>query len=128
MSVKVSITPALEMALTKIRAMEELSWPESCDRAALLILNEEEERSREVKRRAERIFSSRFMVQLNKSRKTFYNKGFTEGYKRGRADFEIWYYCSRCGGMMTMRPGGSDHEALIGYMKEHGWHHTRCPE
>lgn len=40
--------------------------------------------------------------------------------------YRIWYYCNVCSGEITMHPNGNDHKALIEYMKEYGWGHTKC--
>ena len=55
-----------------------------------------------------------------------FDDGKKEGHEQAREEFEITYPCSVCGKQMNMKPGGKDHMAMIGYMKEHGWHHGDC--
>ncbi|MEM3455277.1 MAG: hypothetical protein QXT72_01805 [Candidatus Micrarchaeia archaeon] len=68
----------------------------------------------------------------NKGLKEGYNKGYDyglkEGYTKGKEEWAIWYYCDVCGEKMYMKPNDNDHEAMIGYMKEHGWGHVKCHE
>ena len=52
--------------------------------------------------------------------------GKEEGYKCAKKKYGIWYFCSKCNGLITMLPNGPDHEALIKYMKQAGWSHVDC--
>lgn len=124
MSIKATITQALEMAIVKIRAAEDIDWVEACDRAAELITGEKEDRDREVKRVAERLFNARFMSQLNKARKKVYDNGYSEGYLKAVQDYRIWYFCSVCGKEITIKPKSNSHVAIIGYLKKKGWAHA----
>ena len=55
-----------------------------------------------------------------------FDDGEREGHEHAREEFEITYPCNVCGKQMNMKPGGKDHMAMIGYMKEHGWGHGDC--
>ena len=48
------------------------------------------------------------------------------GYEQGKNEHQIWYSCVVCGERINMSPNSSDHKAMIGYMREHGWAHTGC--
>jgi hypothetical protein len=51
-----------------------------------------------------------------------------EGYNHAKRDHQIWYYCSVCQEPINVEPNSDSHKAMMGYMKEHGWGHTRCHE
>ena len=77
-------------------------------------------------------------VKLPNLEKLSYENGYKRGLKEGKdlgeklgyyeaeRNFKITYPCSKCGKPMEMRPGDDDHKAMIGYMKEQGWHHGNC--
>ena len=53
--------------------------------------------------------------------------GYKLGYDEAERRFKITYPCSKCGKPMSMLPGEDDLKAMISYMKEHGWRHSKCP-
>ena len=55
-----------------------------------------------------------------------YEEGFNEGWRQAKDNYKIRYPCSRCGELTSILPNSREHEAMMGYMKEHGWHHTEC--
>lgn len=55
-----------------------------------------------------------------------YEKGHHDGFNDGSNTWGIWYYCTKCGEMIFIEPESNSHKAIIGYMREHGWGHTRC--
>lgn len=48
-------------------------------------------------------------------------------YNQAVKDYQIWYFCSKCGGRINISPNGQSHKAVIEYMKEKGWSHQSCP-
>jgi hypothetical protein len=48
-------------------------------------------------------------------------------YDQAVKDYEIWYYCAKCGGKITISPNSKSHTAVIEYLKEKGWSHQTCP-
>jgi len=53
-------------------------------------------------------------------------EGYDEGFKKARKKYEVWFYCSVCGKKITIFPNSESHKEMVGYMKEHGWHHASC--
>ena len=53
-------------------------------------------------------------------------KARMSGYDQGKREHQIWYFCDVCGKRINMSPGGNDHKAMIGFMKERGWQHDEC--
>lgn len=51
---------------------------------------------------------------------------YQNGFMAARILCEVKYKCSRCGGTLVVN---SDEEkrAIAGYMKEHHWGHSSCP-
>lgn len=97
----------------------------------LLDMNSKEFDDR-VNKEAERRHRSRFLTQLNKARSTIdtagYNRGFSEGYRKGTKDREIHFYCDICGETIIALPDSDSHRAIIRYMKEHRWAHAACQQ
>ena len=128
--VKVGIPRELYIALLRIQVSNDLDWEGACRRAAILLDENSRKFMKLVRSEAERLYSSRFMQQPNKARKSIaeeaYNKGYRDGYERGRLDYAIWYYCAVCGEKIYVRPNSNSHMAIIRYMKEDRWGHTTC--
>jgi CRISPR/Cas system-associated protein Cas10 (large subunit of type III CRISPR-Cas system) len=61
-----------------------------------------------------------------KEYKQGYNAGYEKGNNKATDEWQIWYYCSVCGEPIDFSPNSNSHEALIEYMKEHGWGHSKC--
>ncbi|MFG1449598.1 MAG: hypothetical protein AAE983_03025 [Thermoplasmataceae archaeon] len=55
-----------------------------------------------------------------------YEEGWSDGFDEAIEDYRITYPCSVCGKPIEMMPGDNDHKAMIGYMKEKGWAHSKC--
>lgn len=53
-------------------------------------------------------------------------KRVQQEYDKGADDYEIWYYCARCGEKIIISPNSRQHKAVIEYMKEHRWGHKNC--
>ena len=63
---------------------------------------------------------------LHTDAKQIREAAWEEGYNEAAEDWQICYYCSICGKPIPMQPNSDSHKAMIGYMKEHRWGHTRC--
>jgi hypothetical protein len=72
------------------------------------------------------------MTKVNKSRKTWTKKGYSEGhrkgYEKGVKEYRITYPCCVCNEDLVMLPGGKDHEATKKFLREAGWGHGKCHE
>ena len=55
-------------------------------------------------------------------------KALDIGYGRGKKAWQVWYPCNVCGEPIVIKSNGDSHQALMGYMKEHGWGHNACQE
>ena len=66
------------------------------------------------------------MSKVNKSRKTWTEKGYKQGYKKSEAEHKITYSCSVCKGQLIMKPGENDHIAMKKMMSDAGWAHSSC--
>lgn len=120
MSVKVTIPEELEMAITRLRARENLSWQEACNRASMILADFEQA----VESGAQRIYKSRFMTEMNKARRSIFN----QGYMKGVEEYRVWFFCAKCGGEITLKPKSKAHYDVIKYLREKGWKHAQCPK
>lgn len=66
------------------------------------------------------------MLSYENGRKRGYDEGWSEGFDEAIEDYRITYPCSVCGKPVEMMSGDNDHKAMIGYMKEKGWAHSKC--
>jgi len=55
-----------------------------------------------------------------------WSSGYDGGYDKGRREHQIWFFCAICRKRINITPNSNIHEALVGYMKEHGWAHKEC--
>jgi len=92
-SVKASIPRELYMAIVRLQAAENLDWDEACLRAVDLLDKNGGEFKHAAELEAQRIYKSRFMSELNKSRKTLYKMGYNEAMQIERFTVP----CSTCG-------------------------------
>lgn len=51
---------------------------------------------------------------------------FSRGYRQGKKDWGIWFYCAVCGKPIMIRPNSEGHEAVIELFKMNGWGHSSC--
>ena len=65
-------------------------------------------------------------VKLPRLEKLSYENGLKRGFDEAVDDYKIAYPCSVCGKPIEMMPGDNDHKAMISYMKEKGWAHSKC--
>ena len=133
-SVKTEIPWPLHIALIKLQASEEVSYEEACLLASKFLDTNSETFRKEVEREIMKHDRSQLMSSINKSKKTWtekgrkkgYNEGYRDGYSKGTTDFKITYPCSICGNELGMKPGAKDHEAMKGLMRQAGWAHSTC--
>jgi hypothetical protein len=109
---------------------------EECVKAAALIEEGGERYREDVRAEANRIYKSRHMTEQNKSKNTWYQKGYDEGVTDGKAAgyevsknvFQITYPCSSCRGDLVLTRNGEDTRSAIEYLKSQGWRHKQCDE
>ena len=68
------------------------------------------------------------LLELQKDFTAAYEKAEKNEYKKAEGDWSIWGYCTICGEALYILPNDNAHNALIDYMKEHGWGHKKCLE
>lgn len=132
--VKVEIPWELNMAIIKIQAVEELEFKEACIHASKLLDVNGGEFQRAIETKVNNIKKGLVLSEVNKSKKTWrekgYKKGYDEGmrngYQRGVVDYRIAYTCAVCGKELIMKPKANDYEAMKQLMKQAGWAHGDC--
>jgi hypothetical protein len=135
-SFKSTIPWELHIALIKLQGRLESTYEEACIRASQLLDINGDMFEKAVADETRKIEKGMFMSKVNKSRKTWtdkgYKKGFGEGrkqgYKEGMADYKITYSCNICNGELVMKPGENDHNAMRKMMSDGGWGHASCHE
>ena len=124
----------LHISLIKLQGRLESTYEEACIRASQLMDINSTEFEKAVKDETRKIEKSQVMSKVNKSRKTWTDKGYKkgygeghrQGYKKGVAEYKITYPCSICGGELVMMPGNKDHVAMKKMMVNGGWAHSSC--
>ena len=135
-SFKTTIPWGLQIAVIKLQGRMESTYEEACIRASQLLDPNSKEFEKVVADEVSKIEKSQIMSKVNKSRKTWtekgYKKGFSEGhrqgYRKGEAEHKIVYSCSVCNGELVMKPGENDHIAMKKIMSDAGWAHSSCHE
>ena len=133
-SFKATIPWEFHIALIKLQGRMEGTYEEACIRASHLLDPNSKEFEKAVADETSKIEKSQIMSEVNKSRKTWtekgYKRGFSEGhkqgYRKGVAEYKITYNCSVCNGELVMKPGENDHIAMKKLMSDAGWSHSRC--
>ncbi len=133
-SFKTMIPWGLQIALIKLQGRMESTYEEACIRASQLLDPNSKEFEKAVADEVSRFEKSQIMSKVNKSRKTWTEKGYKrglseghkQGYKKGEAEHKITYSCSVCNGELVMKPGENDHIAMKKMMSDAGWAHSRC--
>jgi hypothetical protein len=129
----------LRQCIVRLMAEKDLDWTPACEAAAILLDGNGKAFKNELQSRANDLYKSRFMSEMNKARGTMkneaqletiksYNKGWSEGFAAGKTKYEIAYRCSICDKPMTMVPMGEDHKAMVQLMFDKGWGHKACHE
>ena len=125
-SFKTTIPWELQIALIKLQGRMESTYEEACIRASQLLDPNSKEFEKIVADKIRKIKKSQIMSKVNKSRKTWTEKGYKQGYKKGEAEHKITYSCCVCNGELVMKPGENDHIAMKKRMSDAGWAHSRC--
>jgi len=133
-SFKTTIPWGLHIALIKLQGRLESTYEEACIRASKLLDPNSEVFEKAVANETSKIEKSQIMSKVNKSRKTWtdkgYERGFSDGHKKGfskgMAENKITYNCSICNGELVMKPGEDDHIAMKKMMSDAGWAHSSC--
>ncbi len=133
-SIKSMIPWGLHIALIKLQGRLESTYEEACNRASQLLDINSIEFEKAVAAETRNIEKSQVMSKVNKSRKTWTEKGFKkglseghrQGYRKGVAEHQITYFCSVCNGELVMKPGEKDHIAMKKLMSDTGWGHSSC--
>jgi hypothetical protein len=55
-----------------------------------------------------------------------YNIGYNAGYEKGKQDCGVQFPCNKCGELIYLPLHSNCHQAIIGFLKEHGWNHVEC--
>lgn len=132
--VKTSIPWNLHIAIVKLQASEECSYEEACVFASKILEPNSEAYREEIQRELLKHDRSQLMSSINKSKKSWtekgrkkgYKEGYKKGYQKGSSDYKITYPCSVCGKDLVMKPSENDHVAMKQLMKERGWAHSSC--
>lgn len=64
-------------------------------------------------------------VGLDKA-KPAVEEAFHVGYYDAMREYEVEYWCDRCGERHVSLTSAEEKEAAAAYMYDHGWHDTRC--
>jgi hypothetical protein len=135
-SIKSMIPWELHIALIKLQGRLESTYEEACIRASQLLDINSTEFEKAVATKIRNIMKSQVMSKVNKSRKTWTDKGYKKGYREGHrqgyqkgvAEYKITYSCSVCGEELVMMPDNKDHLAMKNMMINGGWAHSSCHE
>lgn len=131
----------LRKAIVRLRADENLDLPQALDRAGILLEQNSEAFAQELQAKANTLYKSRHMVELNKARSAWKRDAdfeakmkWTEGYQAAqkfvRENATVFRIpCSICGESMTVSSmDGSDlstiKEVLLEAFKN--WSHPSC--
>jgi flagellar biosynthesis/type III secretory pathway protein FliH len=135
-SIKSMIPWELHIALIKLQGRLESTYEEACNKASQLLDVNSIEFEKAVAAETRNIEKSQVMSKVNKSRKTWTDKGYKKGYgeghrqghNKGVAEYKITYPCSVCGEKLVMIPDNKDHVAMKKMMINAGWGHSSCHE
>ncbi len=67
-------------------------------------------------------------IGYSKGREDGFAEGKHVGINQGKNDYQIWYYCSICGGPLYVKSGSMEHRAIMEYLYSYGWSHPQCAE
>ena len=135
-SIKSLIPWELHIALIKLQGRLESTYEEACIMASQLMDVNSIEFEKALADETRNIEKSQLMSKVNKSRKTWTDKGYKKGYgeghrqghNKGVAEYKITYPCSVCGKELIMIPDNKDHVAMKTMMNTGGWAHSSCLE
>jgi flagellar biosynthesis/type III secretory pathway protein FliH len=104
-SIKVEIPWNLYIGIIKLQGKLESSYEEACIKASQLLDENSKEFEKALETKVRSIEKSQVMSKINKSKKTWTDKGYKkgygeghmQGYKKGVKEHKITYPCSICG-------------------------------
>jgi len=128
---------SLRMATVKLMAKYGLDFEAAYEKLAILSDTNSREFDDAVKKRSESLYKSRLMGQMNSARasinntanaqlKANYDRGYGDGYAKGKGDHQIYFYCNVCGKPVYITPNSNSHQAVVDLMHEKGWGHQAC--
>jgi len=127
-------------AVVKLMAAEDMDVLQALDFAAVLVEKNSEAWNAELQSRANTLYKSRHMSELNKSRAEWdkvtakkleeeHRKGYKEGEKFVKEVENVWHVpCSVCGERMTFYTWNPGFVEAYAALKEAfaDWHHSDC--
>ena len=124
----------LHIALIKLQGRLESTYEEACIQASQLMDINSTKFEKAVADEIRKSEKGQVMSKVNKSRKTWTDKGYKkgygeghrQGYKKGVAEYKITYPCSVCREELVMMPNNKDHGAMKTMMVNGGWAHSSC--
>ena len=132
---------SLRKAIVNLMAKENLDKNAAYDRAATLIDSNSDAFEKQVQSRANNVYKSRFMTEINKTRAAWKkeldkvsNKRYLEGIEGGmdfqRKEEHSWHIpCAICGQDMFFSSMDQNFDEVYELLKQTfgNWHHVKCP-
>ncbi len=129
----------LRRAIVRLMAKYNLDTVEAYGKLAVLADQNSREFDAAVKKKAERLYKSRLMTQMNSARVSInrtanarldekYREGVNDGYAQGKNEHAIYYCCKVCGKPVYLTPNSDAHQAVVDAMHKLGWGHKACHE
>ncbi len=127
----------LRMSVVRVMAKYGLDIDAAYEKLAVLADANSSIFDEAVKAAGESLYKRRLMQQMNTARASInnaanarlsaeYGRGHGDGYAKGKADHQVYYYCKVCDKIIYVEPNGEDHKAMVQYMYDHGWGHAAC--
>ena len=130
----------LRKALVKLMAAEDLDLPEALERAGLLLEKNSESYGQELQAKANTLYKSRFLSELNKARAGWeknnrlvmiaeFEKGFNAGEKCFQEEGMVWRVpCSICGKPIQFTSNDSNFKETYEVLRQafSSWSHVNC--
>lgn len=111
---KNQIPRELIMAIVRIQAAENLDFDEACKRGAILIDRNRPKSKHDEELRAQAIYKSRFMTELNKARNTIRDDAWNDGANWVRQNENNFHTpCSTCGKLTSLSNRDNNWESKI---------------
>ena len=127
-SKKVSVPWSLYMAIVKLQAEEELDFESACERAGSLLDEKSGKFAEAVSREVNRVYKKRSMIEMNKARGSWIEKGRSGGFAEAESRFKIECSCAICGKPMVLVSDSDMTKAAVKYLESSGWRHAHCVE
>ena len=125
------------MAVVRLMAKYGLDVEAAYEKLAILSDTNSREFDEAVRKRSESLYKSRLFGQMNAARasinssanaqlKANYDRGYGDGYAKGKEDHQIYFYCNVCSKPVYIAPNSNAHQAVVDLMNEKGWGHQAC--